>query len=148
MSTTVTFAGNLAEDPELLHTRDEKPFVSCRVLVTNRIRNADGDWIDGEPTAHNVKVYGTAGINLYDSAGRGDRIMVQGLMKTETWADRDSQQKRTKLAVEVSNRFGEVGGSLKFTAARLERERPAPTGEPAHEAPAATEASTTEPSAG
>ena len=39
MSTTVTFAGNLAEDPELLHTRDDKPFVSCRVLVSNRTRN-------------------------------------------------------------------------------------------------------------
>lgn len=148
MSTTVTFAGNLAEDPELLHTRDEKPFVSCRVLVTNRIRNAGGDWCDGEPTAHNVKVYGTAAINLYDSAGRGDRIMVHGLMKTETWTDRDSQQKRTKQVVEVSNRFGEVGGSFKFTAARIERQRPARTGTPAHEAAAATEAPATQPSAG
>ena len=125
MSTTVTFAGNLAEDPELLHTRDDKPFVSCRVMVTNRTRNAEGEWVDGEPTAHNVKVYGTAAINLYDSAGRGDRVIVHGLMKTETWTDRDTQQKRTKPVVEVSNRFGEVGGSFKFAAARIERQRPA-----------------------
>ncbi len=125
MSTTVTFAGNLAEDPELLHTRDDKPFVSCRVMVTNRTRNTEGEWVDGEPTAHNVKVYGTAAINLYDSAGRGDRVIVHGLMKTETWTDRDTQQKRTKQVVEVSNRFGEVGGSFKFAAARIERQRPA-----------------------
>lgn len=125
MSTTVTFAGNLAEDPELLHTRDDKPFVSCRVMVTNRTRNAEGEWVAGEPTAHNVKVYGTAAINLYDSAGRGDRVIVHGLMKTETWTDRDTQQKRTKQVVEVSNRFGEVGGSFKFAAARIERQRPA-----------------------
>jgi hypothetical protein len=39
MSTTVTFAGNLAEDPELLYTHDQKPFVSCRVLVNRRIQN-------------------------------------------------------------------------------------------------------------
>lgn len=125
MSTTVTFAGNLAEDPELLHTRDAKPFVSCRVMVTNRTRNAEGEWVDGEPTAHNVKVYGTAAINLYDSASRGDRVLVHGLMKTETWTDRETQQKRTKQVVEVSNRFGEVGGSFKFAAARIERQRPA-----------------------
>lgn len=125
MSTTVTFAGNLAEDPELLQTRDDKPFVSCRVMVTNRTRNTEGEWVDGEPTAHNVKVYGTAAINLYDSAGRGDRVIVHGLMKTETWTDRDTQQKRTKQVVEVSNRFGEVGGSFKFAAARIERQRPA-----------------------
>ncbi len=124
MSTTVTFAGNLAEDPQLLHTRDDKPFVSCRVMVTNRTRNAEGEWADGEPTAHNVKVYGTAAINLYDSAGRGDRVIVHGLMRTETWTDQDTQQKRTKQVVEVNNRFGEVGGSFKFAAARIERQRP------------------------
>lgn len=131
MSTTVTFAGNLAEDPELLHTRDDKPFVSCRVMVTNRTRTAEGEWVDGEPTAHNVKVYGTAAINLYDSAGRGDRLIVHGLMKTETWTDRDTQQKRTKQVVEVSNRFGEVGGSFKFAAARIERQRPTTDEQPA-----------------
>ncbi len=142
MSTTVTFAGNLAEDPELLHTRDDKPFVSCRVMVTNRTRNAEGEWVDGEPTAHNVKVYGTAAINLYDSAGRGDRVIVHGLMKTETWTDRDTQQKRTKPVVEVSNRFGEVGGSFKFAAARIERQRPATssaTSSATDEQPAAVE---------
>lgn len=126
MSTIVTFAGNLAEDPELLHTRDDNPFVSCRVMVTNRTRNAEGKWVDGEPTAHNVKVYGTAAINLYDSAGRGDRVIVHGLMKAETWTDRDTQQKRTKQVVEVSNRFGEVGGSFKFAAARSAHRAPAP----------------------
>jgi len=134
MSTTVTFAGNLAEDPELLHTRDDKPFVRCRVMVTNRTRNAEGEWVDGEPTAHNLKVYGTAAINLYDSAGRGDRVIVQGLMKTEAWTDRDTQQKRTKHVVEVSNRFGEVGGSFKFAAARIERQRPVTDKQPAGDA--------------
>jgi single-strand DNA-binding protein len=127
MSTTITFAGNLAEDPELLHARDEKPFVSCRALVTNRTRNADGKWVDGEPTAHNVKVYGTAALNLYDSAGRGERVIVHGLMNTETWTDGVTQQNRTKQVVEVSNRVGEVGGSFNFAAARIERQRPATT---------------------
>ena len=127
MSTTITFAGNLTEDPELLHTRDEKPFVSCRLLVTNQTRNADGEWVDGEPAAHNVKVYGTAALNLYDSAGRGDRVIVHGLMNTETWTDGVTQQKRTKQVVEVSNRVGEVGGSFDFAAARIERQRPATT---------------------
>lgn len=139
MSTTVTFAGNLAEDPELLHTRDDKPFVSCRVMVTDRTRNAEGEWVDGEPTAHNVKVYGTPAINLYDSAGRGDRVIVHGLLKTETWTDRDTQQKRTKQVVEVSNRFGEVGGSFKFAAARIERQRPATSSATSSATPSATD---------
>jgi single-strand DNA-binding protein len=56
MSTTVTFAGNLAEDPGLLYARDQKPFVSCRVLVNCRIQNEAGEWVNAEPTPHNVKV--------------------------------------------------------------------------------------------
>jgi single-strand DNA-binding protein len=36
MSTVVTFAGDLAADPELLYTRDNKLFVACRVLVNRR----------------------------------------------------------------------------------------------------------------
>ena len=47
MSTTVTLAGNLAEDPELLYTHDQKPFVSCMVLVNRRIQNDAGE-SDGE----------------------------------------------------------------------------------------------------
>ena len=51
MSTTVTFAGNLAEDPELLHARENKPFVSCRALVNRRVQNDEGEWGNDEPTA-------------------------------------------------------------------------------------------------
>lgn len=59
--------------------------------MTNRTRNADGEWIDGEPTAHNVDVYGAAAINLYDTAGQGERAIVHGLVKTATWSDRNTQ---------------------------------------------------------
>lgn len=154
MSTIVTFAGHLAQDPELLHTRDDKPFVSCRVLVNNRIRVA-GEWVDGEPTAHQVKVYGRAAINVYDSTGRGDRVLVHGLIKTEAWNDRDTGVKRTKAVVDVSDQFGEVGASLTFTAARLERHRnataaqsPRTPGEPPSAAPAGVGGSDVAPTAG
>ena len=121
MSTVVTFAGNLAADPELLYTRENKPFVSCRVLVNRRIRDEAGAWIDGEPTAHNVKVYGSAANHLHDSAGTGDRVVVHGALKTEGWWDAETGERRTKNVVEVSNAFGEVGVSLRWGAARIDK---------------------------
>lgn len=130
MSTTVTFAGHLVDDPELLYTHENKPFVTCRVLVNHRTRHESG-WADDEPTPHNVKVYGTAALNLYDSAGRGDRVLVHGLMRTETWTDKTTKEKRTKQVVEMSNRFGEVGASFRHSAARIERQRPTPSAESA-----------------
>ena len=50
MSTTVTFAGNLAEAPELHHTRESKPFVTCRVLVNRRIQK---EWVSD--VAHELR---------------------------------------------------------------------------------------------
>ena len=126
MSTTVTFAGNVAEDPELLHTRDGKPFVTCRVVVSRRIQNEAGEWVDDEPTGHNVKVYGHAANHFYDSVGRGDRVIVHGQLHTESWRDRETGEKRTKQVVVVDGRFGEVGVSFRFAAARIEHQhRPA-----------------------
>ena len=121
MSTTVTFAGNLAEDPELLHTRDDKPFVSCRVLVNRRTQNDQGEWVNDEPTAHNVKIFGSAATHVHDSCESGDPIFVHGLERTEAWADKETGEKRTKDVVVVDNRFGEVGLSLKYVSARIER---------------------------
>jgi len=123
MSTTVTFAGNLAEEPQLLYTHDQKPFVSCRVLVNRRIHNEAGEWVNGEPTAHNVKVYGSAATHVHDSCGSGDPIVVHGLERTESWRDKETGEKRAKNVVVVDNRFGEVGVSLKFVSARIERAR-------------------------
>ena len=126
MSTTVTFAGNLAEAPELHHTRESKPFVTCRVLVNRRIQNGQGEWVSDEPTAHNVKIFGSATTHVHDSCGFGDPIFVHGLERTESWPDKETGEKRTKDVVVVDNRFGEVGLSLKYVSARIERAPHAP----------------------
>ena len=121
MSTTITFAGNLAEAPELLYTRENKPFVSCRVLVNRCVQNDEGEWVNDEPTAHNVKIFGSAVTHVHDSCGSDDPLFVHGLEGTETWADKETSEKRSKDVVVVDNRFGEVGISLKYDSARIDR---------------------------
>lgn len=125
MSTIVTFAGNLVDDPELLYTRENKPFVTCRVGVDHRYPNAEGDWVSGETTFHDVKIYGSAARNLHASVGRGSRVIVIGLMRTEAWTEKESGAKRAKNIVEVSNNFGEVGPSLRWDGAPV-RKTPRP----------------------
>lgn len=122
MPTTVTFAGNLVEDPELSDTHDRKPFVSRRDLVNRRVQNAAGEWVKDEPRPHNVEVYGSAATRLHDSCGSGDPIMVRGLERTETWPAKATGEKPTKKVVVVlDNRLGEVGVSLEYLSARIKR---------------------------
>lgn len=129
MSTTVTFAGNLAEAPELLYTGENKPFVSCRILVNRRVQNDEREWGTDEPTAHNVKIFGSAAPHVHDSCGSGDLIFVHGLERTESWPYKETGEKRTQDVVVVGNHFGEVGLSPKHVYARIERAtRPAQAG--------------------
>jgi single-stranded DNA-binding protein len=127
MSTTVTFAGNLTGDPELLHTRDGNPFVACQVLVNRCFQEEAGEWLDGESTGQDVTIGGIAANHLYVSAGRGNRVAMDGQLRSEAWRDGESDARRIKPVVIADNRSGEVGPSLTYDAARLER-RSAPTG--------------------
>src|SRR3546814_7663093 len=61
------------------------------------------------PTAHNVKIFGSAATHVHDSCGSGDPIFVHGLERTESWGDNETGEKRTKDVVVVDSRFGEVG---------------------------------------
>ena len=118
MSTTVTFAGNLAEAPELLYTRENKPFVSCRVLVNRRVQNDEGEWVNDEPTAHNVKIFGSAATHVHDSCGSGDPIVVHGLERTESWPDKETGEKRMKVSILID----EIGMSMRWNKVSTDRE--------------------------
>ncbi|MFW6869422.1 single-stranded DNA-binding protein [Nocardioides sp. CPCC 206347] len=70
---------------------------------------------------HNVKVYGSAATHVHDTCGSGDPVFVHGLERTESWPAKETGEKRTKNVVVVDNRFGEVGISLRYVSARIER---------------------------
>ena len=124
MSTTVSFAGNLTDDPELAYTREGgKPYVSFRVMVNHRFQNAQGEWKDEEPTPPDVRVYGVSVSNVADSFGSGDGVTVHGRQKTDSWIDKESGEKRTKKVVEVNDYAGVVGAWVKWAAVRIEQPR-------------------------
>ena len=124
MSTTVSFAGNLTDDPELAYTREGgKPYVTFRVMVNHRFQNAQGEWQEEEPTPNDVRVYGGAANNVADSFGSGDGVTVHGRLKTDSWTDKETGEKRTKRVVEVNDHLGFVGAWVKWAAVRIEQPR-------------------------
>ena len=54
LTTTVTFEGNLAADPECASPPHRKQLAELRVLVNARRQNDAGEWEDTEPTRHRV----------------------------------------------------------------------------------------------
>ena len=115
MRTTVTFEGNLADNPQVRFTPSGKQVTELTVLVSERRLNAEGEWVDGEPTRHVVKAFKTLAENIVESLAKGDRVFVRGTVTTEVWTDKDTGDKRTaqRVLAEI------VGPSLRWATTRI-----------------------------
>jgi len=111
-----SITGNLAADPELRFTNTGIPVANLRVAVTQRLQDKDGTWRDGETSFHRVNVWRDQAQNLTDSLGKGDRVMVTGRLRQRSWETPEGER-RTSTEIDAD----EVGASLKFHTAKLER---------------------------
>ena len=92
MRTSVTFEGNLVDDPQVRFTASGKQVTEITVLVNERRHNSDGGWVDTEPTRHVVRAFKTLAENIVESLSKGDRVFVHGTVTTEAWTDKDIQR--------------------------------------------------------
>jgi single-strand DNA-binding protein len=123
MRTSVTFEGNLADDPQVRFTGSGKQVTELTVLVNHRRQNSEGEWVEGEPTRHVVRAFKTLAENLAESLAKGDRVFVHGTITTEAWTDKQSGEKRTaqRVLAEV------VGPSLRWATTRITKTTRTPT---------------------
>jgi single-strand DNA-binding protein len=110
-----TIVGNVVEDPELRVTQNGIAVANLRVAVTQRIQQ-DGTWRDGETSYFKVNVWRGQAENLADSLAKGDRVMVTGRLRQRSWETPEGE-KRSVAEIEAD----EVGASLKFATAKVER---------------------------
>src|SRR5919107_2202314 len=110
-----TIVGNLVDDPELRFTNSGIAVANLRVAVTQRIQQ-DGEWRDDDTSYLKVNVWRGQAENLDDSLAKGDRVMVTGRLRQRSW-DTPEGEKRSVADIEAD----EVGASLKFATAKVER---------------------------
>jgi single-strand DNA-binding protein len=115
--------GNLVEDPELRFTNTGVAVTNMRVAVTQRIQQ-DGQWRDGDTSFFEVNVWRGQAENLADSLAKGDRVMVTGRLRQRSWETPEGD-KRSVTELEAD----EVGASLKWATAKVERATDRGTGD-------------------
>ena len=71
MRTTVTFEGNLADDPQVRFTPLGKQVTELTVLVNQRREDGEGEWVEAEPTRHVVRAFRTLAENIAESLAKG-----------------------------------------------------------------------------
>ncbi|HEX5880672.1 MAG TPA: single-stranded DNA-binding protein [Actinomycetota bacterium] len=107
--------GNLVEDPELRFTNNGIAVTNLRVAVTQRVQQ-DGQWRDGDTSFFKVNVWRGQAEHLADSLAKGDRVMVTGRLRQRSWETPEGD-KRSVTEIEAD----EVGASLKWATAKVER---------------------------
>jgi single-strand DNA-binding protein len=101
---SVSFAGNLTDDPELRHTDGGIARATFRVAVSGRR--------DGEPSFFTVIVWRNQAEHAAESLSRGSRVVVLGRLQQRAWTAEDGSARSTvEVVVE------ELGPSLRWATA-------------------------------
>jgi single-strand DNA-binding protein len=116
--TVITVIGNLTQDPELRFTPSGAAVANFTVASTPRFMDRQtNEWKDGETLFMRCSVWREAAENVAESLTRGSRVIVSGRLKSRSWDDKETGQKRTTMELDVD----EVGPSLRYATAKVNK---------------------------
>lgn len=99
----VILMGNLTRDPELRYTQSNMAVVKIGLAVNRRFKDsASGEWRE-EPTFVDITMFGKRGEAFEKYHKKGQSAFVEGELRFDTWEDKNTGQKRSKLYVVAEN---------------------------------------------
>jgi len=94
--------GNLTRDPELRYTPKGTAVAKLGLAINRTWRGEDGQQQE-ETTFVDVDAWGRQAETLGKYMQKGRPILVEGRLRYDTWDDKQTGQKRSKLAVTLEN---------------------------------------------
>src|ERR1700733_21176 len=141
----VILVGNLTRDPELRYTPKGTAVARITLAVNRTFTSGEGGEKKEEVSFVDVDVWGRQAEVISQYMKKGRPLLVEGRLKQDTWEDKNTKQKQSKLKVVLESfsfidSKGPDGGGPPGEAPR----RPTPASKPAEspesgEAPAAEE---------
>jgi single-strand DNA-binding protein len=95
----VILLGNAGKDPQA-HILPSGTLVNLSLATSVRYKDNRGEWQE-RTEWHNLVGYQRIGEILRDYVRKGSRIFVEGELRTRTWEDRESRQKKFRTEVVV-----------------------------------------------
>ena len=123
----VILMGNLTRDPELRYT--PKGTAVARIgLACNRKWKSETGELKEEVTFVDVDAFGKTAETIGQYLKKGRPILIEGRLRYETWEDKQTKQKKSKLGVVLENfQFLDSGGGRGDGASEVPASRPAAT---------------------
>lgn len=114
------FAGFLVRDPELRYTAKGKPVCNLTV-ASHRVRSSDPVETAEEITFVEFAAWGHTGETIASGFKKGQAIIIEGRLKNDSWEDKQTGQKKTKLKAVVEDFSHVVPTKAEGSAAFVER---------------------------
>ncbi len=129
----VILAGNLTRDPELRYTPKGTAIARLGIACNRKWKSETGEMKE-EVTFVDVDAFGKTAETIGQYLKKGRPILIEGRLRYDTWEDKQSGQKKSKLGVVLENfQFLDSGGGRGDSDAP--RSRPAAGAAPAAEPP-------------
>lgn len=142
----VFLMGNLTRDPEVSYTPKGTAVAKIGLAVNRQWTGEDGEKKE-EVTFVDVEAWGRQAETIGQYMSKGRPIFIEGRLKLDSWEDKETHQKRSKLKV-VLESFQFIGAPGNKTEVRDSApaedgaprsrpapRRPAPTAAPSEDAP-------------
>ncbi len=136
----VILIGNLTRDPELRYTPKGVAIAKIGLAVNRKWRDQESGETKEEVTFLDVDAFGRQAETIAQYVKKGSPLMVEGRLRLDTWEDKQTQQKRSRLGV-VLEGFQFLGGGSggsdrpeRPASAEMPRSRPAAPATPSQSA--------------
>lgn len=118
INNAVILVGNVTRDPELRYTPGGKAVADFGIAHNTRRKNpTSGEWEDGETSFFDVTCWDQLAENVSESIVKGTKTIVVGELRMDSWNDKDTGDKRTKVKVIAST----VGPCLDWATCEVVR---------------------------
>lgn len=114
---TISAVGRLTEDPDLKFAQNGTAIARIRMAFNSRKKDERGEWVDDRVAYLDGTAFKQLAEHAAESLTRGMEVCVTGRLVTETWEDKKTSEKRSKLVLLIDS----IGPSLAFATARVEK---------------------------
>ena len=104
----VILLGNLGKDPEVKYTQSGMAVARFSLATSERAKDKDGNWQD-KTEWHNLVAFGRTAEVAGEYLKKGRTVYIEGALRTSSWDDKESGQKKYKTEV-IINDLVMVGG--------------------------------------
>lgn len=106
---TVTLLGNVCRDPELRFTPSGLAIATVSLALNRKWKDSQSGELKEEVSFIDSTAFGKSAENIGKYVKKGDPLLIHGRLKQDTWEDKQTHEKRSKVCVVIET-FVLLGG--------------------------------------